>query len=240
MSETGSFEAHGLSDLERLPPETRFECGVCWRVYDPHEGDDYWQIAPGTPFAALPEHWTCPNCDTPREKFVPLDRAGGLETRLAELAGAYTRAAETTMKGLPTVNPALKVETIGFRPWEEGWLGIVISPWFMNVTILPNEKSAYAQHREGTEIPRVLPSGEYVFVTGRLEGAGPLMTCSLFSPMGDFASHEAARETAFAALVALFSKDLDSAAKAAEEALAAEKSGVQDRRTLFVGRAGGA
>jgi rubredoxin len=45
---------------------------VCWHVYDPAKGDDVWQIAPGTPFSALPEHWRCPNCDAAPEKFMRL------------------------------------------------------------------------------------------------------------------------------------------------------------------------
>jgi rubredoxin len=41
-------------------------------VYDPAEGDDVAQIPPGTPFAALPDHWHCPNCEAPRHKFLVL------------------------------------------------------------------------------------------------------------------------------------------------------------------------
>lgn len=50
--------------------QTRMECGICWQVYDPEVGDPVWQIAPGTPFARLPEHWSCPHCDAPRHKFL--------------------------------------------------------------------------------------------------------------------------------------------------------------------------
>jgi rubredoxin len=51
---------------------TRFECKVCWHVYDPALGDPVWQIPPGTPFSALPQHWTCPNCATPKDDFLLL------------------------------------------------------------------------------------------------------------------------------------------------------------------------
>jgi len=54
-------------------PMARFECGVCWRIYDPAEGDPVAQIAVGTPFAALPPHWVCPGCDAARERFLLLD-----------------------------------------------------------------------------------------------------------------------------------------------------------------------
>ncbi|UYO54810.1 rubredoxin [Rhodopseudomonas palustris] len=52
---------------------TRMECGVCWTVYDPAEGDPLGRAAPGTPFAALPDDWCCPTCDAPPAKFLRLD-----------------------------------------------------------------------------------------------------------------------------------------------------------------------
>lgn len=55
------------------PDDTaRLECGICWWVYDPAAGDPQWQVPPGTPFAALPEHWCCPHCDAPKHKFMVL------------------------------------------------------------------------------------------------------------------------------------------------------------------------
>ena len=54
------------------PAGPRMECGVCWQVYDPAEGDDVWQVPAGTSFAALPGHWRCPRCDAPRERFLAL------------------------------------------------------------------------------------------------------------------------------------------------------------------------
>ncbi|ATN35858.1 rubredoxin [Rhizobium sp. ACO-34A] len=54
----------------------RMECGICWHVYDPAEGDAVWQIPPGTPFSALPEDWRCPNCDALQLKFMRLGDAG--------------------------------------------------------------------------------------------------------------------------------------------------------------------
>lgn len=50
--------------------DAKLECGICWHVYDPVEGDPTWQIPPGTPFSALPAHWRCPRCDAAKEKFL--------------------------------------------------------------------------------------------------------------------------------------------------------------------------
>ncbi|MCE1244892.1 MAG: rubredoxin [Oryzomicrobium sp.] len=56
----------------RLAPDTKLECGICWHVYDPAAGDPVWQIPPGTPFAALPDHWRCPECDAAKTQFMVL------------------------------------------------------------------------------------------------------------------------------------------------------------------------
>ena len=56
-----------------IGPTTRLECGICWTVYDPAAGDEVWQIPPGTPFADLPPHWTCPNCSAEKKSFLVLD-----------------------------------------------------------------------------------------------------------------------------------------------------------------------
>ncbi len=66
-----SFENFGQTDTS---DDDRMECGVCWSVYDPAEGDPVWQIPPGTPFSALPEEWRCPNCDAPRTRFMRLGK----------------------------------------------------------------------------------------------------------------------------------------------------------------------
>jgi rubredoxin len=49
------------------------ECRICWTVYDPAAGDEVWQIPPGTPFAQLPAHWSCPNCAAEKPGFLVLD-----------------------------------------------------------------------------------------------------------------------------------------------------------------------
>jgi rubredoxin len=59
-----------LDDELGVPPDTQYECGVCWWVYDPALGDPFAHVAPGTPFAALPVHWQCPHCDTPKARFM--------------------------------------------------------------------------------------------------------------------------------------------------------------------------
>ena len=60
-------------DRSQVPPDARLECKICWTVYDPALGDEVWQVPPGTPFADLPAHWTCPNCSALKQDFLVLD-----------------------------------------------------------------------------------------------------------------------------------------------------------------------
>ncbi len=57
----------------RIAEDTKLECKICWHVYDPKLGDDYWQVPPGTPFSKLPDNWSCPNCDGAKSDFLVLD-----------------------------------------------------------------------------------------------------------------------------------------------------------------------
>lgn len=57
-------------DNSKLEDNSLLECKICWYIYDPAKGDEYWQIQPGTPFSKLPDHWSCPNCDGKREEFM--------------------------------------------------------------------------------------------------------------------------------------------------------------------------
>jgi rubredoxin len=66
------FEGSYLGNREVLNAGSRLECKICWWVYDPALGDPQWQIDPGTPFAELPPHWRCPNCDGEPDQFLLL------------------------------------------------------------------------------------------------------------------------------------------------------------------------
>lgn len=66
------FKGSYGGDASRISPDTIMECKICWEVYDPKIGDAYWQIPPGTPFADLPDHWSCPNCEGRKNDFIAI------------------------------------------------------------------------------------------------------------------------------------------------------------------------
>jgi rubredoxin len=51
----------------------RYRCGKCPYIYDPRRGDPDGGIAPGTPFARIPDSWRCPVCGASKRDFVALD-----------------------------------------------------------------------------------------------------------------------------------------------------------------------
>lgn len=237
-----------------VPDDARMECGICWHVYDPEQGDTVWQVPAGTPFTALPDGWSCPNCDAPPDKFMVLGGTGGaagtmaadpmapdlMAERVAALAAAYRAAAEGGMKDVPICNPALRVETVGFQPFgDDAWLGIVVTPWCMNAVLLPREPAAWAEVADGATVSRALPSGAYDFLAGRLDGVGPLLSLSLFSPMEEFAGHAVAVLTAGACLDELLKAEEEAAPEPAPESALppAPPAAPPSRREMLFGRA---
>ncbi|MEM9168471.1 MAG: [NiFe]-hydrogenase assembly chaperone HybE [Pseudomonadota bacterium] len=195
----------------RLNADAVLECGVCWYAYDPADGDETRDVPPGTPFAALPDDWRCPCCDAAPSKFMVKDggglaaaRAGAtMADRLEALERAY-RQAEKAIVGLPVHNGALDIALVGFRPHGDAFVGVVTTPWCMNVASLPQDPDAPAPGALGSKRQHAFPSGGYTFVLGRMEGVGFVETCSLFSPMDEFADHAATLAAAQAAVDGLF------------------------------------
>lgn len=100
------------------------------------------------------------------------------------------------MRDLPLLHDALVVEAIGFRRSGAARVGVLITPWSMNLLRLPDDDPI----PEGQLAARELPRGPIDFLGAREEGIGAYETCSLFSPMHRFEGQEAARAVAFETL----------------------------------------
>jgi [NiFe] hydrogenase assembly HybE family chaperone len=197
------FEGSYMGDGSRIEDDTRLECGICWWVYDPALGDEETQTPPGTPFRLLNDTWTCPNCAADKSKFMVLDMAEPTQDdAVNDLANAYRRAA-LKVKGMPIYNPTLAVEAVGFRRHEGRHVGVIVTPWFMNLVALPSADDL-GSWAEGGGVRLVFPSGSYDFTVSRLNDVGLVGACSLFSTMSEFTDHEAAQVAAASIAEALF------------------------------------
>ena len=227
------FEGSYLGDAARLAPDAVMECKICWSVYDPARGCDTWQVPPGTPFAALPAHWRCPTCDGAREQFMvvhgaaasgpvradaapPAVPAGPAPAALlaARLEAAFREIHVGRMRGIPLLNEALAVRAVGFRAHDGHLLGVLVTPWFMNLILAPGVDDDWSALVSGAKELIAFPSGLYEFTAVhravQVPGADlpPYKACALFSPMFEFSTMQQAIDTAEATLRGLLDPTL--------------------------------
>ena len=122
------------------------------------------------------------------------------------LEDAFVLIHETRMQDIPILNHRLAVEAVGFRPWEDDFLGILITPWFINLVLFPGSAERAAsllKTKLRDSLSHTFPAGRFSFILGEEEGLGRFQMCSLFSPVLEFEDQEAARLAAEAALSAL-------------------------------------
>lgn len=113
----------------------------------------------------------------------------------AKLERVFGDIAATRMADVPILNSALRVEAVGFRPWEGRWIGVLVTPWMMSLMMLPGEASLLSLRLDEKQ-HWAFPSGEYVFMGMNEPALGVCQTCPLISPMAEFAAHDEAREVA--------------------------------------------
>ncbi|HYA80640.1 MAG TPA: [NiFe]-hydrogenase assembly chaperone HybE [Methylocystis sp.] len=146
----------------------------------------------------------------------------------ARLAALYCGIEATAMRNAPICNAALRVEAIGFRSFSRFAVGIVVTPWFLNL-VAAEQRDGEAPLLSAHALRLRFPAGEIDFTVTEMSSFGHVASCSLFSPMDDFPDQESARAVARAALVALFDPHLH-----AENGEAAPRKAL-DRRA-FLGR----
>lgn len=114
----------------------------------------------------------------------------------------YTKIQKTRMEGVPILNEALSVAAIGFEEQGAYRLGVLLTPWFMNLMMLPLENDTLDMERQkfGSTQSHRLPGGDFAFIVGHEEAIGFTLSCSLFSPVFEFLDQQTAVQTAKAVL----------------------------------------
>ena len=121
----------------------------------------------------------------------------------SRLVAAFEAAAKR-MEGLAFVNPALAVEAVGFAPWDSHWLGVLVTPWFMNLMLAPRDPARWHSLAQGERRRYRFPAGDYDFIGAHDIATGEYQMCSLFSPAQEFEDQATARLVAQLARAALF------------------------------------
>ena len=122
----------------------------------------------------------------------------------ALLETAFRRIHATRMTGIPILNPALAIEAVGFRDWNGMRVGVLITPWSINLVILRELDAALPALRLNERRTWGFPSGSYDFMGGDEPECGPFDFCSLFSPPEEFTDQAAAHAVAESVMNQLF------------------------------------
>ncbi len=109
------------------------------------------------------------------------------------------------MAAVPVVNSALQVQALPFRPFQHDWLGLLITPWLMNLLLRPGQSDRWGALVEGDTVSIDFPYGVFAFTVAREKQLGLYASCSLYSPMFEFKQQAVAVTVAQTALQGLFS-----------------------------------
>jgi [NiFe] hydrogenase assembly HybE family chaperone len=149
------------------------------------------------------------------------------EPAVERLVARY-REAEPRMRDLPFYNDSLSIEPVGFRDWEGHRLGILITPWFINLILLPGEHDDWSAVEQGDQSDWHLPSETVRFTANRSEDDQEVfLAAPVFTNVIGVPDHEAAKNIAAQVLQSLLAKP------GSEEAAPGH---AVSRRDLFRGR----
>lgn len=123
---------------------------------------------------------------------------------IAKLVEHYRSILVERMHGLPFVNASLEVAAVDFRDVGTHSVGVLISPWFMNLVLLPGTDE-WSQCEQGA-IRRIALPGETIdFNVCHDDALGTYLTASLFRTVADFPNQETAVRIAGQTMQRLFS-----------------------------------
>ncbi len=122
----------------------------------------------------------------------------------AFLEAHYRRVWATRMHDLPFVNAVLTVEAVGFRRFEGDWLGVVITPWFLNLVLVSGGGQLWGDIPAGERRYLNLPCGTMQFIADDDPDIGPYQYCPLIAPVSNLPDMATARYVAADAIKTVF------------------------------------
>ena len=135
-----------------------------------------------------------------------------MRIKVADLVARYQAIYEERMQDLPIVNPRLEVEAVGFEQWEDKDLGVLITPWFMNLVLLPDSERL-VDLPQGERVECRFPSGPCELTVYHDEDLGSYLAAVLFRTVADFPDQDIARAVAEEALAQVLAEPGEEAAE---------------------------
>lgn len=122
-----------------------------------------------------------------------------------QLVDYYRKVYRDRFRDLPIVNSKLEIEAVGFRKLEEHEFGVLITPWFINLVLLPGS-DRWRNRTQGSIAGIVLPGGELDFTVAHDDELGTILSAALFGTVADFPGQALARDIARETLRLLFTR----------------------------------
>lgn len=110
------------------------------------------------------------------------------------------------MQDLAFVNNTLQVEAIGFRDFGDLKLGVLITPWFMNLVMAPTAGND-SMLEQGHKLEVHFPSGPIEFTATHDEILGYYLSAALFSSVLEIPNQSTARDLAEEIMRSLFDSE---------------------------------
>lgn len=121
----------------------------------------------------------------------------------ARLVAHFEAVHAERMQGLPILNPRLAVRAVGFREFGNHWIGVLITPWFINLVLLPGTRQ-WSELAQGSVVDITFPGSEITFHVSQDDDIGTLLSAALFSSVADFPDEQTAVEVAQEIMERLF------------------------------------
>ena len=135
-----------------------------------------------------------------------------------QLEDCFTKIWKENMVGIQILNNDLVVEAVEFQHWNGRVIGMMVTPWFINLIMLPKEGENWKIDKLGEREKFTFPQKECPVMINEIEEFGYCKTYSLYSPVNDFPNPEAARIAA-----AIFLRDLLDESKRVETSYCEEQ-----------------
>lgn len=116
----------------------------------------------------------------------------------SKLIDVFTSIGEKSMHDMPLYNHAIGYHATEFEVFNEYWIGLLVTPWFLNLMAFPAKTSTQKhieQQMVGEKCHIALPSGRFEFIKGYNDELESYFSCSLLSPVFELNSKEHAVET---------------------------------------------
>ncbi|MBS1190330.1 MAG: hypothetical protein H6R10_2122 [Rhodocyclaceae bacterium] len=149
------------------------------------------------------------------------------------LEAHYRLVWKTRMADLSFVNPALGIAAVGFRRHRGDWVGVMVTPWFLNLFLISGGGELWGDIPAGERRYLELPCGTLQFIADDDPDLGPYQYCPLIAPVTHLPDMASALAAAGDALRTAFAAPPSPTAPATPEPEAAKTDPVPSRRAFF-------